>query len=160
MINVGKGDGIFRDKKSGQALWDVEWESSRVQPGDGTAKAELRTVTGKLYTDGKVSTTFEADGARIDQEQKLLVLKGKVKLTSLGAPGTISADGEVKEAIPSGVLTCDQVRYEAKVKDKEVVKARGGVVVKTDQGTIGPTPELWANAKLTVVATPDLFNTP
>lgn len=127
----------------------------------------LRTVSGKLYTDGKSTTTFEADGARIDQEQKLLVLRGNVKLTSTGTPGDpITPTGEPitpsnrtgnAVAIPAGTLTCDQVRYEAKVKGKEIIKARGSVLVRTAQGTIGPTPELWANSELTVVATPNLY---
>lgn len=164
-INLGKGDGTFRDPDTKKALWDLEWESSVVQPGSGSTEGVLRTVRGKLFTENPVPTTFEADGARIDQDQQLLVLKGNVKIIS---PGNSKGDGSLADVpsssgkrdlltIPAGTLTCDQVRYEAKVKGKEIIKARGNVLVKTTQGTIGPTPELWTNPKLTIVATPNMY---
>lgn len=164
-INLGKGDGKFRDPDTNKKLWDLEWESSVVQPGEGSSTGVLRTVRGKLYTDSPSPTTFEADGARIDQEQKLLVLKGHVKIVSPASDGRNESMVKARNSrgdtdllfVPAGTLTCDQVRYEAKVKGKEIIKARGNVLVATDQGTIGPTPELWTNPKLTVVATPNMY---
>lgn len=143
-INVGKGSGTFRDEKTKRdPLWDVEWETSQVQPADG-GKAVLRTVRGKLYTKGKPTTDFEADGARVDQKAQLLILRGHVRL--------VSSD-------PKGTLTCDEIRYEAANPDRRVVKARGNVLVVGEVGTVGPTAELWSNPDLTVVATPNLFDT-
>jgi hypothetical protein len=143
-INVAKGNGTFRDEKTKRdPLWDVEWESSQVQPGDGV-KAVLRTVRGKLYTKGKPTTDFEADGARVDQKAQLLILRGHVRL--------VSSD-------PKGTLTCDEIRYEAANPKRRVVKARGNVLVVGEVGTVGPTAELWSNPDLTVVATPNLFDT-
>jgi lipopolysaccharide assembly outer membrane protein LptD (OstA) len=128
------------------------------------AKAVLRTVRGTLYTDGEPTTYFEADGARVDQEAQLLILKGNVKVRSLGTKvdenkvGRIIR-GEEQATDLEGTLTCDTVRYEAKDPNRKILKAQGNVKVVGKAGTIGPTPELWANSKLTVVATPNLFDT-
>ena len=145
-INVGKGEGTFRsDDAKRDPLWRVEWETSQVQ-GDG-GQAVARTVKGQLFTNGKASTDFEADGARIDQKAKTLVLRGNVKVISKlegGQPVT---------------LTCETVRYQAEDKKWKigVMKAQGKVRVVGDNGTIGPTPELWATSDMNVVATPNMF---
>ncbi|MGV3615640.1 MAG: hypothetical protein ACO1SV_09935 [Fimbriimonas sp.] len=166
-INIGPGSGEFRgDLKQPdgttkqETLWDVEWESSQAQPEEG-GKATLRTVNGRIFTDGKPSARFKADGGRVDQKKQLLILRGNVEIVSVG-------DFKIKVATPNKpassdpgdpiTLTCDQVRYEAKDPKRVVIKARGKVRVQSKTGTFGPTAELWATPDLNVVATPNLFD--
>ena len=159
VVNLGEGSGTYRDDKPGakgqrDPLWDVRWETSQVEAQEG-GKAVLRTVHGRLYTNGKPTTTFEADGARIDQKAKLLILRGNVKIVTESSQP--AGDGEMTLRGRS-TLTCDLLRYEAKNPKRRVVKAQGNVRLAGEVGTVGPTAELWASPDLGVVATPNLFD--
>lgn len=140
-INVAAGTGTHSDAKS-NPLWDVSWEEMAVIPGKDE-KASMRRVHGHLYTDGKATVTFEADGARADRKQDLLILQGNVKVVS---------------DKPEATLTCERMRYEAANPKRRIVKAQGNVRVVGSVGDMGPTSEIWASPDLNIVATPGMFD--
>jgi lipopolysaccharide assembly outer membrane protein LptD (OstA) len=108
-------------------------------PETQVRSAEALEVSGQVFRDGKLVSTFSADKANADPDSQVLILTGHVVVVSVEHNAT---------------LHCDRLRYEARQK---VYKAEGNVLVKTESGAKGTLSEAWATTDLTKVATPDLF---
>jgi lipopolysaccharide assembly outer membrane protein LptD (OstA) len=124
----------------GKLLWVVHGLSSvtTAQEG-GTSSTELEGVTGEIYENGSVVSTFKSMKAVANEKDKSIALAGKVSVTSLEKKAT---------------LTADTVGWD---DAKKLYDARGNVKIESETYE-ARADRLLADSKLKKIATPNLFN--
>jgi len=143
-IHAGSGSSEqYSEGPKREKQWSVKWEEAQIDVTEQAKLGRMQKVSGELFADGKPKGTYSADSGFADKGKNLLVLKGKVRISS--------NDPKLK-----ATLLCDEVRYDA---DEKLVRARGNVRVESEQGNLSTLSELWATPDLTSFGTPDMFKT-
>jgi hypothetical protein len=101
----------------------------------------MEVVTGSLYKEDKVVSTYKAKKAVADEVTGELTLEGDVEVYS----------PEQKSTLRSETLIWAS-------KGREVIKAKGRVRLESPLYVVGEVPELWADPDLSRVATPEVFD--
>lgn len=140
-VHSGSGEATRRSEEAGRGKeWTVKWKSAVLDVGsDGAIGGSMEGVVGVLYRDDKPASDFSADRADADRATGVLVLSGRVRVAAREG-GT--------------VLTCQSLTWRV---DDRVAAARGDVRVESPDWTLGPAPEIWANADLTRAGTPEAY---
>lgn len=112
--------------------WEIAWQSNNLAIVDGKKSGFMFKVSGKIYEEGTPTSSFLADRAEADEATDRLLLDGGITLTSKKAK-----------------LTAKKVEWLAAIK---LFKASGDVILDSPNGVIGPVEVLYADAKLTKVA--------
>jgi lipopolysaccharide assembly outer membrane protein LptD (OstA) len=138
----------------GKLVWEVRSAATTMVLGQsGTSKAELVGVVGKFYRDGQLASTFESETGHADQNEKVLVLDGnvRVKAEKLSVlQGKSSALGDVTGLL----LKADKVIYR---QDLKRIEAEGHVTVSSSAYEAGVYDKLWAKPDLRKFGTPDAY---
>lgn len=156
-LYTNEGSIVIRDPKTLEVTYEIQWEKSQVDytQEEGARSGRLEKVSGKLYQEGKLASTFKADSAYADQVKKLLRLEGHVTITATPPPTKSS-----KKPEENLTLTCEKMswRTDSKLKPEEkLLKATGHVVIRSGDGQIGPTDELWCLPDLKEAGTPGFY---
>lgn len=101
----------------------------------------MDVVTGQLYKDDKLVSTYKAQKAIADEVTGELTLQGQVEVYS----------PEEKSTLRSETLVWAS-------KGREIIKAKGRVRLESPLYLVGEVPELWAEPDLSRVATPEVFD--
>lgn len=130
---------VARDESRMRA-WSVQAKSAKLNfAGEGKMSGDLVGVSGVLFKNDTEAGTFTADRGSANQEQRRLVLRGRVRLVSL---------------TQKAVLTADELEW---LDGEERVEARGNVRVRSERYEVGPFPKVLATPDLTDIGTPDMF---
>lgn len=138
----------MRDTKGNRPiLYVIHWEKTQLDYTleKGTSGGRLEKVTGELYQEGKLASTFSADTGFVDQTKNFLKLEGAVRVQGIE---------------PKATLNCQRMEW---YTDKKLLKAFGQVTIRLAEdakggGTIGPVDELWCLPKLDSAGTPGFEN--
>lgn len=152
-VYTGSGEATQRaDDKARERRWTVNWDSAQIDvDADGGIGGSMEGVRGVLYQGDLPSSDFTAKAAVADRDTGVLTLSGDVRVVRrVEAPNGKGASPEDEAAR----LECDALEWHS---DRDLLMAKGRVRVETDSWLMGPTDELWTNAKLTRVGTPDRF---
>lgn len=139
-VHLGKTKWTRKDEKDRRTLWDIEWQSADVEYlGESSFGGDMKKVSGTYYEQGKPASEFVAEDAQVKRGTNVLVIQGKVKVSSSDPPGSI---------------TCDEVTYDG---NKEIIEAKGHLTVVSNGYTVTGIPVVLAKPRLWQVSTPDLF---
>lgn len=123
-------------------LWTVRWESAYLRyASNGAVGGDMDVVTGSLYKDDKVVSTYKAKKAVADEVTGELKLEGDVEVYSPEQNSTLRSETLIWAS-----------------KGREVIKAKGRVRLESPLYVAGEVPELWADPDLGRVATPEVFD--
>lgn len=138
-LYTGTGEAMVRDPEGDRPIrYVIRWESTELDYTleGGASAGAMEGVSGELYRDGKLGSTFTADSAVADKALGTLVLSGSVK---------------VRGKDPAGELDCQKLEWKT---DEKLLKALGQVTIRLPNGTIGPVDELWCLPDLKRAGTP------
>jgi len=140
-IYTGPGSLTIRDPKSLVIRYKINWEKSQVDytREQGAQTGRLDKVSGELYQDGKVASTFAAEYGYANETQKTLRLEQQVKVIAKEGPAT---------------LNCDHLSWKT---EEKLLKADGAVSIDLAEGRIGPVDELWCLPDLKKAGTPGYY---
>lgn len=128
------------DDGKGTILWTIEWESATLEyTTDQQFGGRMKNVKGVFYDKGEPSSTFVAIEAVADKGKNSLKLVGGVRVT---------------HAEPYAMLYCGELVYDGIAG---IIDAQRGIEVDYEAYRVRGIDALRANAKLTVVATPESF---
>lgn len=132
----------FSEEGERRKLWTVKWGTAYLRYGsEGQVGGTMDGVTGQLYKDDKVVSTYKAQKAIADEVTGELTLQGEVEVFS----------PEQKSTLRSETLIWAS-------KGREIIKAKGRVRLESPLYLAGEVPELWAEPDLSRVATPEVFD--
>jgi len=124
----------------GKMVWTLHGESSRVGlETEGETELFANNVSGEIFQNGKVASTFKAMEAKAARESRTLVLSNRVEIQSLAEKITLRAD---------------KVNW---MEDREMFSATGNVEVDSPGWLLGKMEEVWATPDLTKIGTPNKF---
>jgi len=128
------------DDGKGTILWSIEWESASLEyTTDQRFGGRMKNVKGVFYAQGQPASSFVATEAVADKGTNSLRLIGGVRVTNED---------------PKGALYCGELVYDGV---KGIIDAQKGIEVDYESYRVRGIEALRANAKLTVVATPESF---
>ena len=143
-VEMGAGSMSHRREPGSILEYTLRWQHGVVQATDPIklgAVGDMKGVSGILYKGGKPAADFSADEGTADNTKGVLVLKGNVRVKSVGG----------NKLLEGTLMTCDRVTY---ASGDEIIKASGGVNVQNKGFTIGPIAEAWCSNTLSEVASP------
>lgn len=134
---------VFGPMPQHERRWTVYWKSLNVSAtGKNISTGQMSGVTGRTYSKSRPELEFSGQAGSGDKQNRILTLKGNVRVTSLLRHETMFAD---------------QVVYDA---GRKLVTARGNVRFEGRVGTIGTFSELLATSDFSKVGTEDPFSHP
>ncbi|MBS1716551.1 MAG: LPS export ABC transporter periplasmic protein LptC [Armatimonadetes bacterium] len=143
VITIGSGSGegtrYIESAKGREAAWSAKWDGANVTFENGGIAGTMKGVEGDIYTDNVATTHFISEDGEAEKGTAVLRLSGNVKV-------------HCKQ--PEAVLTCNSLEWDPRT---HVIKAKGNVSLNSDRFQFGVFAELWSNADLTLVSTPDYF---
>lgn len=142
-ISAGSGsvDYYTNDAKR-ELVYSISWKGGSATTVDSKRfYYKLTDVSGSLYKDGKVASTFTADSGEADQSAGRLSLMGDVEINS-----AVSKQ--------KGTLNCEKMSF---AEEDRIIKFSGGVHLNGQGFSLGEFDELWSTPDLMVISTPELF---
>jgi hypothetical protein len=144
-VTVSSGSGkidYYSEGAKRELTYTIHWkEGSTTSLDQKHFFLKLSGVTGSLYKNGQVSSTFEGDEATANQKDGTLVLDGNVQVHSVNQK-------------TNSTLFCEKMSY---ADSDRIVKATGSVHLSSDNFTLGDFEELWGSPDLKTVATPEMY---
>lgn len=124
----------------GEVVWTLHGESSRVGlETEGETQIFANNVSGEIFENGKVASTFKAMEAKAARESRTLLLNDRVEIQSVAENITLRAD---------------KVNW---MEDRKLFAATGNVEVDSPNWLLGKMEEVWATPDLTKIGTPNKF---
>ncbi len=146
-VQTNTGEATYKGKDN-EKLWTIHWEQgsfSMPKPGNKKeSSGSMIGVFGDIFREGKVTCKFKANkGSAFESSTtKRLTLTDHVRLDAQN---------------PAVTLLCDELVYDG---IKKFYKAKGHVQILGTVGSKGTLEEVWANADLTKLASPELYDKP